>query len=102
MLTIRNLRLFIVVICIVILSIGCGASKAVKQKQALMEIQKPVLMEKTGKDNKQNSAQPEYRPVQVVGLRLIRQIMCLSKAIQQGDRNQDDARQGKVPSEPAC
>jgi hypothetical protein len=31
---------------------GCGASKPVKQNQALMEIQKPMVMEKTGKDNR--------------------------------------------------
>ena len=44
--------LWIVIFCFVVLVFGCGAGKVVRQNKALMEIQKPVVMEKTGKDNR--------------------------------------------------
>ena len=44
--------LWVVIFCFVVSIFGCGAGKAVKQTQAQMEIQKPVIMEKTGQDKR--------------------------------------------------
>lgn len=45
-------KLAIVSVCTILLASGCGSRKALKQKQLLADNFKPVIMTKTGKDNR--------------------------------------------------
>ena len=49
----RNcLGLTALVLVVVFLPFGCASSKMAKQKEALIEVHKPVIVEKTGQDNR--------------------------------------------------
>ena len=48
----NGLRLTAMVLSVVFLPFGCAASKMAKQKEALVEIHKPLIVEKTGHDNR--------------------------------------------------
>lgn len=50
--TIRFSKFFIPVFFIALSLIGCGASKVAKQQAAFIELQKPVVVERTGKDKR--------------------------------------------------
>ncbi|NQV03620.1 MAG: hypothetical protein HQ542_13300 [Bacteroidia bacterium] len=48
----KGLGFVLLVLCIAFLPFGCASSKMAKQKEALVEIHKPVIVEKTGQDNR--------------------------------------------------
>ena len=47
-----SFKRIVILICLVFLPFACGTNKAVKQKQSLMEIHTPIVVEKTGHDNR--------------------------------------------------
>lgn len=49
---INNRMFFLLAFCSFFLPLGCSASKVAQQKEKLIEIQRPVLVEKTGQDNR--------------------------------------------------
>ena len=49
---IKNYRICALAFCISIMIFGCGTSKIAKQKAATIELHKPVIVEKTGKDKR--------------------------------------------------
>ena len=48
----KDLKFVLLVLCMAFLPFGCAASKMAKQKEALVEIHKPLIVEKTGHDNR--------------------------------------------------
>lgn len=46
----NGLGLTVLVLSVVFLPFGCASSKMAKQKEALIEVHKPVIVEKTGQD----------------------------------------------------
>ena len=49
---IRFFQFFALVFCIMFLVSGCGTSKVAKQKTTIIEVQRSVVVEKTGEDNR--------------------------------------------------
>jgi len=47
-----SFKRIVILICLVFLPFACGTNKAAKQKQSLMEIHTPVVVEKTDHDNR--------------------------------------------------
>ena len=46
----KFLRWLMLVVCIGLLPFGCGSGNIAKRKASLIEVHKPVLVEKTGQD----------------------------------------------------
>jgi len=42
----------VMIICISLLPVGCGAGEAVRRNPGTIKIQRPVITEKTGQDNR--------------------------------------------------
>ena len=55
----QNFRFFALLFCIAFLPFGCAAGEVARKKTTLMEIQKPLMVEKTGHDNR-----PEWTSAQ--------------------------------------
>ena len=49
---IREIKIMFFWLCIASILIGCGASKAARKNVSFIEVHKPVIVEKTGKDNR--------------------------------------------------
>ena len=47
-----GLRLWALALGVITLTFGCASSKIAEQKEALIEVHKPVIVEKTGQDNR--------------------------------------------------
>jgi hypothetical protein len=47
-----SLKLAIILICVGFLPLSCGTSKMAQQKESLLKIQKPLVIEKTGDDDR--------------------------------------------------